>query len=81
LPNQILKPLGKAPLIYAIYLPFHPEIAEASRKLNGRSKKEMDGPMGRQFILFAHYLQALRKNRNLLHLPNRAANKRMESND
>jgi hypothetical protein len=41
------KPLGKAPLIYAIYLPFNPEIAEASRKLNDRGKKEMDSPMGR----------------------------------
>ncbi len=68
-PNDKWDRLGQAMPLYAIFLPFHPEIVQASREFNPRGKKEMDGPEGVQFTLFAQYLQALRNSRPLLHLP------------
>lgn len=79
-PNHILSPWtlrarstvrwqrhGRPARVYAIYLPFRPNIAQATRELNSRGKKEMDGPRGRRFILFARYLQARRNEPGLPH--------------
>jgi len=68
-PDMKWKRMGRAYPLYASFLPFNEELAEASRQLNGRSRKEMDSPDGTHYILFAHYLQAKRSRQALLHLP------------
>lgn len=80
-PNHILSPWtlegrpevkwsrhGKPALVYAIYLPFRGDIAQATREMSNRGKKEMNSPKGKQFILFAHYLEAQRNQPGILHL-------------
>lgn len=69
--NVNWSPLGRPALVYAIYLPFRGDIAEAIRRQSGRGKKEMDAPGGRQYVLFAHYLHARRRDARLLHLSQR----------
>jgi hypothetical protein len=68
-PKVKWKRLGKPALVYAIYLPWRSDIAQATRDLNGRGRKEMAGAKGRGFVDFAHYLAARRKQSALLHLP------------
>lgn len=67
-PDKTWKRLGRPSPVYAIYQPFNPDVVPALSELNGRAKKEMGGAIARQYILFSHYLAAIRKNSDLLHL-------------
>jgi len=66
--DVVWSPLGRPSLVYAIYLPFRADIAEATRELSGRGEREMASPLGKQFVLFAHYLHARYHDPSLLHL-------------
>jgi hypothetical protein len=59
---------GRPSLVYLIYLSFNGEMARATRELSGRASKEMTGPIARDFMLFARYIHAKRKKKDLLHL-------------
>ena len=68
LPDKKWKRLGRPSLVYLIYRSFNPDVIPALTELNGRSRKEMSGEQARQFILYSHYISALRQDRGLLHL-------------